>query len=144
MAKTWDKGHLSWILRDEYSLHLWLKMSEEMWRASPQKMEPNGPELQPAEIIFIFYKKDPRDPVTALEWWYGIVWYGIVWYGMVWYGMVRYGMRWNGMVWYGMVWYEVEWYVGSIPWYDGIGMRVIPLWNGVPSRFANSKNWITS
>jgi hypothetical protein len=44
----------------------------------------------------------------------------------------------------GMVWYEMVWYVVSIPWYDGIGMEVIPLWNGVPSRFANSKNWITS
>jgi hypothetical protein len=53
---------------------------------------------------------------------------------MIWYGMVRDGM----------VWYEMEWYVVSIPWYDGIGMEVIPLWNGVPSRFANSKNWITS
>jgi len=50
---------------------------------------------------------------------------------MVWYDVV-----WCGMMWYGMVWYDVVWY--------GIGMEVIPLWNGVPSRFANSKNWISS
>ena len=42
-------------------------MSEEMRRTSPQKIEPNGPVLQPAEIIFIFWKKDPRHPVTGLE-----------------------------------------------------------------------------
>ena len=42
----------------------------------------------------------------------------MVWYGMVWYD----GMEWNGMVWYDMEWYEV-----SIPWYDGIGIEVIPL-----------------
>ena len=26
-----------------------------------------------------------------------------------------------------MVWYDMEWYEVSIPWYDGIGMEVIPL-----------------
>ena len=46
-------------------------------------------------------------------------------------------MVWYELEWYGMVWYELE-------WYDGIGMEVIPLWNGVPSRFTNSKNWTTS
>jgi len=30
-------------------------------------MEPNGSVLQPAEIFFIFCKKDPRHPVTGLE-----------------------------------------------------------------------------
>ena len=35
--------------------------------------------------------------------------------------------RFGIMVWYGMVWYDMEWYEVSIPWYDGIGMEVIPL-----------------
>jgi len=35
-------------------------------------MEPNGLVLQPAEIFFIFCKKDPRHPVTAMGWWYGL------------------------------------------------------------------------
>ena len=44
----------------------------------------------------------------------------MVWYdGMVWYGM----MVWNGLVW----WSDMEWYEVTIPWYDGIGMEVIPL-----------------
>ena len=62
-------------------------------------MEPNGLVLQPAEIIFIFWEKDPRHLVTGLEWWYGIVWYdGMVWNGMVWYDMAWYGMTWNALL----------------------------------------------
>ena len=107
-------------------------MSVKIWRACPQKMEPNGPVLQPAEIFFIFWKKDPRHPVTALEWWYGLLW------------------NWNASI-IPMVWYEVTWYwnerdmvwdfhpMVSWNWYGAH----IPHWNGVPSRFANSKNWMT-
>ena len=149
-CKSWcEMVHISWDIQLSSNSHLgvtgwfsyhWKFNCWVFWvfwiRTSPQKMEPNGSVLQPAEIFFIFCKKDPRHPVTGFKWWYGMTWNGMVWYEVEWYGM-----RWYGMVWCGMVWY---WYGVSIPWYHGIGMEDIPLWNGVPSRFANSKNWISS
>ena len=66
-------------------------------------------------------------------WYDGMLWYAMVWYdGMEWYGMVWYDMEWYGMTWNGM-WHP---YHGMMEWYGP--------WNGVPSRFTNSKNWITS
>ena len=51
------------------------------------KMAPNGPVLQPAEVIYIFWKRTP-DTLGQL-WCDGMVWYKMTWYGMVtwyWYG----------------------------------------------------------
>ena len=39
-------------------------------------MEPNGPVLQPVEILFIFVKRTPDTPDD-------MVWGQMVWYGMV-------------------------------------------------------------
>ena len=87
-------------------------MSVKIWRACPQKMEPNWPVLQPAEKFSYFEK---RNPDMWQLWNDGMAFFGIgmplwfQWYGMKWHGIGKRG------IWYGF----------SNPWYHAIGMEPI-------------------
>ena len=96
-------------------------------------MESNEQVLQPAEIIFIFCKKDPRHPVTALVWWYGLpgLWNASI-IPMVWYEVALYWKE-KDMVWG---------FHPEIPWNGYGAVCHSPEW--VPLRYPKSKNWTTS
>ena len=78
-------------------------------------MAPNGSVFQPAEVIYIFWK---RTPDTLGQLWYD--------------GMRSFGMVWDDMVWYGNM---------VLVWYHGRGLYCPPL---IPARIrwnpGNSQN----